>query len=328
MPLHDPRVLKLLAPVVPTYDRATRSSAPCLRIGGELYHITVVCLDRQRLGQLFNYGDKKVLDFTRQQVDALDPPAKLGGWILLGTLEEWRPVSSGSTPPSNVVRRAKVPGAPSRYVVPTKIVVETLVYALDRYPPLALPLVWNLHNGVIEVSFHQPLTTQLFRGLNRWKKTPHARRTTFDIFSLERGEFAPAATHPQPGSESFRLQLPLTYIPVFKAHYVTVAEFAGQYSRGVRRLVPMCSMKMSMMNLEFLWPVDMPRRRRYLRANWHVESRGSPEGVVAVRPLLGVEGCTVEEVRWDREENVKEEEEEEGVLMGHDDNGGMGMQYN
>ncbi|KAH9904237.1 uncharacterized protein B0H18DRAFT_964994, partial [Fomitopsis serialis] len=234
-------------------------------------------------------------------MDILDPPARLGGWILLGFMEEW--LRDPRNTPDEVVPRPMVPhGAPGwRMIVPMKVIVETLVYTLaqDAYPPMVLPLVWDLYNGEIELSFDQPIAMQVIGAYNKYKKNCFRKLATFELFDVKLGKFRPASVHRAPGSTSFRLPLPLTYIPVFKDSTLTIVEDAAEHSLGIQPLKPMCSMKRNIMDLEFLWPVDMPQRRQLIRADWHVEGQwwGSQRRLAAVRPVLGEVGCTVEEVK-------------------------------
>ncbi|KAH9916700.1 uncharacterized protein B0H18DRAFT_958755 [Fomitopsis serialis] len=312
MPVYDPRVLHLLSRVLPTFDSAVRNSAPCDRSTRQIYRSTIVCLERKRLGELFDYcmvHDTSVCPATLSAVQIDDNTLLLGGWILLGFMEEW--LRDPRNTPDEVVPRPMVPhGAPGRrMIVPMKVIVETLVYTLaqDAYPPMVLPLVWDLYNGEIELSFDQPIAMQVIGAYNKYKKNRFRKLATFELFDVKLGKFRPASVHRAPGSTSFRLPLPLTYIPVFKDSTLTIVEDAAEHSLGIQPLKPMCSMKRNIMDLEFLWPVDMPQRRQLIRADWHVEGQwwGSQRRLAAVRPVLGEVGCTVEEVKWDGEEDVE-----------------------
>lgn len=232
-------------------------------------------------------------------IDLLDPPATLGGWVLLGSILE---THVGAFVPQCLQ-------GPS-----VKVVVETLVFALvshtllsnfveltlchltqDGHAPLSLPLIWEIHGDEIEISLDQPLTIQLFHGLNVWKSHRGPLGATFDFFHIDANKFIPACLRPE---VPLRLTLPLRYTPVFKDSAVSITAHAAEYARreSSKTLYPMCSMKAAFMAFDFYCPVDMPQRRKRLKANWRIQHRGQPEGTVAVRHLMGEDGCTVEDL--------------------------------
>ncbi|KAH9920485.1 uncharacterized protein B0H18DRAFT_957068 [Fomitopsis serialis] len=221
-------------------------------------------------------GNKRARMQALVAVDSLDPPATLSGWVLLGSILE-----------SHVgVFIPRCLQGPS-----VKVVVETLVFALDAYPPLSLPLIWEIHGDEIEISLSQPVMIQLFRGLNVWKSHQGPLGMTFDFFHVPANKFIPACLRPQ---VPFRLAFPLQYTPVFKDSAVSITVHADKYAGGQRPMPPMCSMKAEFLDFDFVCPVDLPQPRKCLKAKWRIEHRGSPQGTVAVRPLMGEDGCTVE----------------------------------
>ncbi|KAH9913036.1 uncharacterized protein B0H18DRAFT_1126614 [Fomitopsis serialis] len=221
----DQRVLRLLAPALPSYGITAHYAQECPE-NPEINHITVVCLERKNFGVLFDYGQA------------------------------------------------------------SKVVVETMLYVLDRHPPLSLPLIWDVLDNEIEISFNQPLTTQLLRGLNEWKSHEQPLGMSFDLFSVDANAFIPACLHAVP----FRLPFPLKHVPVFKESNVALTEDAGDYSRGLKPLVPMCSMTASFMAFDFVWPMDVPNAtNRASTSRQAVANRRRPQIVL---------GKTRQELYW------------------------------
>ncbi|KAH9912021.1 uncharacterized protein B0H18DRAFT_961465 [Fomitopsis serialis] len=226
-------------------------------------------------------GNRAEIKLALKEILALSPPAKLGGWVLLGSMIETH--LGALIPPC-----LRAPGR--------KVVVDTVIFAKDSHDPVSLPLIWEELGNEIELSFNQPLTVQFFRGLNEWKGVAQGGRTTFDFYNVYSNTFIPTAVN---GTQiPFRLPFPLPHIPVFKESSVTVARHAERYSFGTQRIYPFDSMKMTFMPVDFdiVWPVDVPQGREYLHAEWRVECWGAPEGIVAIRPLIGDDGCEVRRV--------------------------------
>ncbi|KAH9929290.1 uncharacterized protein B0H18DRAFT_1117630 [Fomitopsis serialis] len=166
----------------------------------------------------------------------LEPPPKLGGWILLGSILESH-------------RGVDVP--PYFRGQGRNVALETFIFFEEAHIPMCLPLVWQIRDDTqeIEISFDQPLTAQIFPSLNRWRGIPRGGRIQFDFFNVKTQTFVPVIRHPL--DVPFRLPLPLEFVPVFKISSVTTAAFAEKYSRGTKPLKPMCSMKASFMELKF-----------------------------------------------------------------------------
>ncbi|KAH9910391.1 uncharacterized protein B0H18DRAFT_963433, partial [Fomitopsis serialis] len=263
---------------LPSYGITAHYAQECPE-NPEINHVTVVCLERKNFGVLFDYlshvqGNKQDLRRALGAIDALDPPATLGmGAVGFYSGEPWggicADVSSGASVQScggdNALRAGQASAA-----------------------------LFAPHMGCTRQRRSKyPFTTQLLRGLNEWKSHEQPLGMSFDLFSVDANAFIPACLHVVP----FRLPFPLKHVPVFKESNVALTEDAGDYSRGLKPLVPMCSMTASFMAFDFVWPMDVPQRRQCLKADWHIEDRGSSDGTVAVRPLIGEEDCTVQDLQ-------------------------------
>ena len=313
MACFDQRVLQLLWPALPQFGIAAHASRVCSE-RRETRHVTVVCLEdsEENFGRLFDYvsipqfypysynfidhslgqctiyntsmcpakpskeqGPRELLEELLALVRALEPPPKLGGWILLGSiLESHRGVD---VPPyfrgqgRNVALETFI-----FFEVSTRASEQLAIILIpgaayqEAHIPMCLPLVWQIRDNTqeIEISFDQPLTAQIFPSLNRWRGIPRGGRIQFDFFNVKTQTFVPVIRHPL--DVPFRLPLPLEFVPVFKISSVTTAAFAEKYSRGTKPLKPMCSMKASFMELKFKWPRGLPHPREYVTTAWRV----------------------------------------------------------
>ena len=68
----DQRVLRLLAPALPSYGITAHYAQECPE-NPEINHVTVVCLERKNFGVLFDYVSTLFLLFS----DSNQPPAVL-----------------------------------------------------------------------------------------------------------------------------------------------------------------------------------------------------------------------------------------------------------
>ncbi|KAH9919270.1 uncharacterized protein B0H18DRAFT_957625 [Fomitopsis serialis] len=111
----------------------------------------------------------------------------------------------------------------------------------------------------------------------------------FDKYDPSLETFVPSWMEP---TFPIRLSLPLTNVPVLKASYVKMTTFVCNYAEGSQPILPMCSMRHKFINLKWIWPVGLPRRREYVQARWHTV-REPVRGLIAVRPDIGEAGCRV-----------------------------------
>ncbi|KAH9910389.1 uncharacterized protein B0H18DRAFT_963431 [Fomitopsis serialis] len=175
-----------------------------------------------------------------------------------------------------------------------KVLVEVWVYVSVAYQPVSVPLIGELDedgkNVVIPGVSEQPLLRQLLPLLN-WEFTGEieGHDMGFDKYDPSLETFVPSWMEP---TFPIRLSLPLTNVPVLKASYVKMTTFVCNYAEGSQPILPMCSMRHKFINLKWIWPVGLPRRREYVQARWHTV-REPVRGLIAVRPDIGEAGCRV-----------------------------------
>ncbi|KAH9841975.1 uncharacterized protein C8Q71DRAFT_721017 [Rhodofomes roseus] len=299
----DKRLIDILAVVSSArYEDIAKLSGIC-KLCGELRHVAVVCFERGRYGEIFEYRSRiqptmETLGEARAQAAKLrNPPAKFGGWICMSTV----PAFYKSPPPSlkTLLNRSleDSPAAQGRTAI-----VEGLVYVQDGYGPVSIPLLGEIDpNGeAIVINGHgaeQPLLHQAVRTLNRYigavgyAPSPENPHFTLDVYDPTAETFVPRSLRPV---FPLRLALPLQSVPVIKRSVVTLTSFAHAYATGQRAFAaPMCSMKFDFIDASWTWPVGLRAQRQVMQASWRVRNLGAPLGTCAVRPLLHEPGAIV-----------------------------------
>ncbi|KAH9829349.1 uncharacterized protein C8Q71DRAFT_728102 [Rhodofomes roseus] len=299
----DKRLIDILAVVSSArYKDIAKLSRIC-KLCGELRHVTVVCFERGRYGEIFEYRSRiqpsmETLGEARAQVAKLrNPPAKFGGWICMSTV----PAFYKSPPPSlkTLLNRSleDSPAAQGRTAI-----VEGLVYVQDGYGPVSIPLLGEIDpNGeAIVINGHgaeQPLLHQAVRTLNRYigavgyAPSPENPHFTLDVYDPTAETFVPRSLRPV---FPLHLALPLQSVPVIKRSVVTLTSFAHAYATGQRAFAaPMCSMKFDFIDASWTWPVGSRAQRQVMQASWRVRNLGAPLAIVvpAVPEDLRVLGC-------------------------------------
>ncbi|KAH9907676.1 uncharacterized protein B0H18DRAFT_964431 [Fomitopsis serialis] len=238
-------------------------------------HITVLCLEGEHFGILFDYCPTLVsywLQPAMQQREALldvlteleDPPT-LEGWLFPGAIKDfYHPLMIPE------LLKADDEGKEKELRV-----VEVLVFTEDECLPMSLPLISEVTGNVLTLKFCQPITAQVFpelpwdRERQRRKDDPPAKFEYYDLNS--RSWVQALATTWKAGR--IRIPLPLRQLPVFKRTDVLVTrKEAEDYSLGLLPLPPLCSMLANFSpHLEFLRPTDLKYPRTYSDAQWTID---------------------------------------------------------
>ncbi|KAH9914316.1 uncharacterized protein B0H18DRAFT_959904 [Fomitopsis serialis] len=267
--------------VLPPFSTVAKTTIRCNRVEKDLqvYHVTVVCLEdsKENFGKLYDYcpcfhgtecaatlsveqGDRVVLEEVLRVARAMEPRPKLGGWVYLG--EVWAEAKDTGIPRALVSAKRE------------KVVVETFIFFREAHPPMSLPLVYHVRekSNELELWLSQPLFTQVFASLSPHKGLSVGTETVFkiDAYSPRYKSYIPASTKPL--RTPITIPLPLASVPVFKLRDIVIAGLAPDYALGCHKeLLPMCGVKATFMDSNFLWPsVYNDRPREYKQSAWTV----------------------------------------------------------
>ncbi|KAH9913035.1 uncharacterized protein B0H18DRAFT_960646 [Fomitopsis serialis] len=250
----DERLFKIFAlTVTTTLDEVWSTSRPC-NFCDKMDHVTVVCLERDNFGMLFDYclmdgTDVCPMELSSTQIDTEDrelmveaanqphdPPLKFGGWVLMGAVpecyEDWkrsRPLLNYQWPPYV----AETQGPQGRAAL-----VDILFYVEDALLPVSIPLIGIIEPTGFAINIpgpeEQPLLVQAIPGLNPFK-------------------------NPRPPTPSYDL-----YNAASQTDYdVVMTKYVRSYATGRKTMEPMSSLKYNFIGLDFIWPVGLPNHRQY-----------------------------------------------------------------
>ncbi|KAH9928606.1 uncharacterized protein B0H18DRAFT_1117798 [Fomitopsis serialis] len=312
----NPQLLNLMGQNKPVSFRgiSERGLVKLCPFDSGIAHVTVMCLGHGHIGELFDwcplyYHTRCVMrpsngflqpTFELQiemlkdiyDVSVFAGPIPLDGFIFMGAYHGFY------DNPTTVPRLLRKPGRNER--APKAAVVECLFFISNDFGPMSVPLLCEIDALGLEMEIagldEQPLLQQIFPGQDLGENPGFRAHGLgydgFDMYNLALETFYPLCR--EEGNYPIRFKLPLRQFPTFKLPHVNTTVLVNSYARGAAPLKPMCSMKHRFMNLDFVWPVDLPQGpRMYMDADWSVVDMGAPQGVIAVRAQPGEAGCVV-----------------------------------
>ncbi|KAH9916353.1 uncharacterized protein B0H18DRAFT_958864 [Fomitopsis serialis] len=248
----DKRLISLLAPVLPPFPVVAKSTAICpsLEKSLEVYHLTVCpSYHGTECPAILSkvQPEREVMEEVWRLARDMDPPARLGGWAYMGEI-----VGSG--------QEAVVPGLPAK----EKAIVEALVFFREGHTPMTLPLVGYIRKttGTSSCPYPNPSSRRFL-----------AASTLTNDHRTRYKSYVPASTRPH--RSPVILALPLESVPVFKLRDIVIATSAPDYALGCKTdFSPMCGLKASFMDGEFMWPaVYNVLPRQYKTVPWRVRGK-------------------------------------------------------
>ncbi|KAH9916352.1 uncharacterized protein B0H18DRAFT_958863 [Fomitopsis serialis] len=275
---------------LPSYQKITRGCTRQCPHGSSLNHVTVVCLEREHIGELFDFcmmhestgctmvrcpdwwqpspeTQRVILDQVHESYFGLQGPFRMGGLLRVYRPEE----------------------------APRVAVVETVFIVSDFDDRVSVPLLCKVdetgHEMEIPGPAEQPLLLQMFPGLSPWKPLPRTGlgAAGFDLYDVRGQTFIPTATLPNDLTN------------------VSVTFRTSDRATGAVASAPTCSMKHSFMQQPYVWATDLPVPRKCVAADWTVRDFGMPLGVVAMRPGPGENGygvCRAPYYNWETSEYI------------------------
>ncbi|KAH9906113.1 uncharacterized protein B0H18DRAFT_964759 [Fomitopsis serialis] len=246
-------------------------------------HITVLCLEGEHFGIIFDYVLYNIPIVTVPNagvVLASAGDATAGGPA--GRVDRARGASDAGGLALPGGHHGLLPPADDTGVVEGRHegkekelrVVEVLVFTEDKCLPMSLPLISEVTGNVLTLKFCQPITAQVFPELP-WHRERQRHQddllAKFEYYDLNSRSWVQAlATTWKAGR--IRIPLPLRQLPVFKRTDVLVTwKEAKDYSLGLLPLPPLCSMLANFSpHLEFLRPTDLKYPRTYSDVQWTI----------------------------------------------------------
>ncbi|KAH9917948.1 uncharacterized protein B0H18DRAFT_958146 [Fomitopsis serialis] len=243
-------------------------------------HITVLCLEGEHFGILFDYCPifpssqcptlvSYWLQPVMQQREALldvlteleDPPT-LEGWLFPGAIKDfYHPLTIPELLKADDEGKEK-----ELRVVEVLVFTGAMGRTIGQCLPMSLPLISEVTGNMLTLKFCQPITAQ-------GTPTPSGRPAgQIRVLHLNSRSWVQAlATTWKAGR--IRIPLPLRQLPVFKCTDVLVTrKEAEDYSLGLLPLPPLCSMLANFSpHLEFLRPTDLKYPRTYSDTQWTID---------------------------------------------------------
>ncbi|KAH9914855.1 uncharacterized protein B0H18DRAFT_1125242 [Fomitopsis serialis] len=284
---------------LPSYQKITRGCTRQCPHGSGLNHVTVVCLEREHIGELFDFAScmmhesmgctmvrcpdwwqpslemqRVILDQVHESYFGLQGPFRMGGWVYVGAFEDFHRSDGGENPqfvagvPPGGGGSQSGGSGDSSHRLGTSLTPHVTSVSNGTYQDIddrvSVPLLCKVdetgHEMEIPGPAKQPLLLQMFPGLSPWKPLPHTGLGAAGFDLYDvRGQTF-IPTATLP-NERLTLHLPLRHIPTFKLTNVSVTFRASDRATGAVASAPTCPMKHSFTQQPYIWAADSAQVR-------------------------------------------------------------------